>query len=69
MGSIVMDDCIIETNSIVASGCVLPKGTVVASGSVFGGIPGKKIKSITDENIEEIKRVAKNYIIYSSWFK
>jgi carbonic anhydrase/acetyltransferase-like protein (isoleucine patch superfamily) len=69
MGSIVMDDCIIEKNSIVAAGCVLTKGTVVNSGSVYGGIPGRKIKSITDENIEEIKKVARNYIVYSSWFK
>ena len=69
MGSIVMDDCIIESNSIIAAGCVLPKGTNVPSGSIYAGVPGKKIKSISDTNIDEIKRIAKNYITYSSWFK
>ena len=69
MGSIVMDDCIIESNSIIAAGCVLPKGTSVPSGSIYGGVPGKLIKSISNKNINEIKRIAKNYITYSSWFK
>ena len=69
MGSIVMDDCIIESNSIIAAGCILPKGTNVPSGSIYAGVPGKKIKSISDTNINEIKRIAKNYITYSSWFK
>ena len=69
MGSIIMDDCIIEENSIIAAGCVLPRGTIVKSGSVYGGIPGKKIKSITDKNITEIKRIARNYITYSSWYQ
>ena len=69
MGSIIMDDCIIEENSIIAAGCVLPRGTIVKSGSVYGGIPGKKIKSITDKNITEIKRIARSYITYSSWYQ
>ena len=69
MGSIIMDDCLIEENSIIAAGCVLPRGTIVKSGSVYGGIPGKKIKSITDKNITEIKRIARNYITYSSWYQ
>ena len=69
MGSIIMDDYIIEENSIIAAGCVLPRGTIVKSGSVYGGIPGKKIKSITDKNITEIKRIARSYITYSSWYQ
>jgi len=70
MGSIIMDDCIIGTNSIVAAGCVLAKGTIVPPNSIYGGIPGKKIKSV-DKSLKknEIERVAKSYITYSSWFK
>lgn len=42
MGSIIMDDCVIGTNSIIAAGCVLPKGTVVPPNSVYAGVPEKK---------------------------
>lgn len=70
MGSIVMDDCIVESYSIIAAGAVVTKGTHVPSGSVFAGMPAKKIKDIGRElSSGEIDRIANNYITYSSWFK
>lgn len=69
MGSIVMDRCVIESNSIIAAGAVLLEGTHVASGSVYAGVPAKKVKEVSKELFEgEIKRIADNYVMYSSWF-
>ena len=70
MGSIIMDDCVVGSNSIIAAGSVLPKNTIVPEGSVFAGIPAKKIKEINPELQKgEIERIAANYIHYASWFK
>lgn len=70
MGSIVMDHCEIGSNSIIAAGAVLTQGTIVAPGSVYAGVPAKKIKSLTkDLQKNEIERIAKNYLVYASWFK
>ncbi len=70
MGSIVMDDCMIESNSIIAAGAVLAKGTHVPTGTVFAGIPAKKIKDISPElSSGEIDRIAESYVMYSGWFK
>jgi carbonic anhydrase/acetyltransferase-like protein (isoleucine patch superfamily) len=70
MGSIVMDDCVIESNSIIAAGAIVTKNTHVESGSIYAGVPAKKIKNISKELIsDEIDRIANNYIEYSSWFK
>ena len=70
MGSIIMDDCIVESNSIIAAGAVVTKGTVVPSGTVFAGMPAKKVKDISPElNSGEIDRIANAYVNYSSWFK
>jgi carbonic anhydrase/acetyltransferase-like protein (isoleucine patch superfamily) len=70
MGSIVMDDCVVESNSIIAAGAVVSKNTVVKSGSVYAGVPAKKIKDVSPELTEgEIARIAENYVMYSSWFK
>ncbi len=70
MGSIIMDDCIVESNSIIAAGAVVTKGTVVPSGTVFAGMPAKKIKDISPElSSGEIDRIADAYVHYSSWFK
>ncbi|MGF1560430.1 MAG: gamma carbonic anhydrase family protein [Flavobacteriaceae bacterium] len=70
MGSIIMDDCVVESYSIIAAGAVLTKGTHVPSGSIFAGMPAKKIKDISPElSSGEIDRIANNYVEYSSWFK
>lgn len=70
MGSIVMDNCVVESHSIVAAGAVLTKGTHVPSGTVFAGVPAKKIRDISPElSAGEIDRIANNYIEYASWFK
>ena len=70
MGSIVMDHCEIGSNSIIAAGAVVPQGTIVPSGSIYAGIPAKKIKSLTEDlQKNELERIAKNYVLYASWFK
>jgi carbonic anhydrase/acetyltransferase-like protein (isoleucine patch superfamily) len=70
MGSIVMDDCIIGSNSIIAAGAVVTKNTIVESGSIYAGVPAKKVKDISAALISgEINRIADNYVKYSSWFK
>jgi len=70
MGSIVMDHCEIGSNSIIAAGAVVTQNTIVPPGSIYAGIPARKIKDIDpDLQQNEIERVAKNYILYASWFK
>ena len=70
MGAIVMDDCVIESNSIIAAGAVVTKGTLVPAGSVFAGMPAKKIKDIDQDLIAgEIDRIANNYVKYASWYE
>jgi carbonic anhydrase/acetyltransferase-like protein (isoleucine patch superfamily) len=70
MGSIIMDDCVVGSNSIIAAGAVLTAGTIVPEGSVYAGVPARKIKDISPELREgEIRRIARNYIEYASWFK
>jgi carbonic anhydrase/acetyltransferase-like protein (isoleucine patch superfamily) len=69
MGSIVMDNVEIGSNSIVAAGAVVLENTKIESGSIYAGIPAKKVKDISPELIHgEINRIAENYVKYSSWF-
>ena len=70
MGSIVMDNAIINSNTIIAAGSVILENTVVEPNSIYGGTPAKKIKDINQSRSKkEIERIAKNYLIYSSWYK
>ena len=70
MSSVVMDNCVIESNSIVAAGSVVTQGTHIRAGELWGGVPAKKIKDVSQELISgEIDRIANNYVKYSSWYK
>lgn len=70
MGSIVMDDCVVESYSIVAAGAVVTQGTHIREGELWAGIPAKKIGMVSQDLKEgEIERIANNYVKYSGWYK
>ncbi|MCX7768475.1 MAG: gamma carbonic anhydrase family protein [Flavobacteriales bacterium] len=70
MGAIIMDHAYIESGCLIAAGCVILEGTRVEKGSVYAGVPGRKVKDITAELMEgEVQRIARNYLLYSSWYK
>lgn len=69
MGAVVMDDAVIEPYSVIAAGAVVLPGTVIAQGSIYAGMPAKKVKDISDEMKAVIERTAKNYVMYSEWYK
>lgn len=69
MGAIVMDHAVIEDFVIIAAGAVVLENSHCESGFLYAGIPAKKIKALTDDQINLLKNLPDNYIMYSSWFK
>ncbi|MFO7745401.1 MAG: gamma carbonic anhydrase family protein [Psychroflexus sp.] len=67
MGAIVMDHAVIESGSIVAAGAIVTAGTKVEANTIYAGIPAKKLNTVSEENLEMIKRTAKNYTLYKTW--
>lgn len=68
MGAIVMDHAVVEEFCIIAAGAVVLANTVCESGYLYAGMPARKIKPVTDEQRELLKRLPDNYIMYSKWF-
>lgn len=68
MGAIVMDNAVVEEFSIIAAGSVVLENTICESGFIYAGSPAKKIKPVSDEQRELLKRLPNNYIMYSKWF-
>ena len=65
-----MDGAIVNSNTIIAAGAVVLEGTICEAGSIYGGVPAKKIKTISPEMISgEIDRIANNYVRYADWFR
>ncbi|GHT05635.1 gamma carbonic anhydrase family protein [Bacteroidia bacterium] len=70
MGAIVLDHAVIGEGALVAAGSVVLSGTQVEPGSIYGGTPAKFIKKIDSEQSKEInQKIAKNYLMYSEWYK
>ena len=70
MGAIVMDHAVVGEGAIVAAGSVVLTGTIIEPGSIYGGTPAKFLKKVDAEQAKEMnQKIAKNYLMYSSWFK
>lgn len=68
MGAIVMDKAVVQRNCIVAAGAIVLENTLCESGYIYAGIPAKKVKQLSQEQIDGLDKVANNYVMYSSWF-
>lgn len=62
----VLDGAIVETHAMVAAGAVVPPGHVVRSGTLVAGVPAKVIRTLTDEEIEDLPRSAERYRKYAA---
>lgn len=70
MGAIVLDHAVIGEGAIVAAGSVVLSGTQVEAGSIYAGVPAKFVKKVDAEQSKEMnQKIAKNYLMYSGWFK
>lgn len=69
MGAIVMDRAVIESNVIIGAGAIVLEGTVCESGYLYAGIPAKRIKPLTEEQLSLLQKLPHNYVLYSSWFQ
>ena len=80
-GAIIEDNCLIGMgatildNAHVPSGCIIAANALVLSNqklepnSVYAGVPAKKVKEVTPEQREEIiRRTARDYMHYASWY-
>lgn len=68
MGAIVMDKAVVQKNSIVAAGAIVLENTICESGWIYAGIPARKVKQLSPEQVEGLEKLADKYVMYSSWF-
>lgn len=62
MRATVLDGAVIGAGSIVGAGAVVTKGMQVPPNSVVMGLPGKVVKTLTDEERQANRRLAEKYI-------
>jgi len=63
--STVLDKVIIESDVIVAAGSLVPPGKRLESGYLYMGSPVKKVRELSQEELDSITGHADNYVKYS----
>ena len=61
MGSIVLDQCTIETQSMLAGGAMLTPGKTVKTGELWGGRPARPMRELSEEEIAGFDRSFESY--------
>ncbi|KUG05695.1 carbonic anhydrase, family 3 [hydrocarbon metagenome] len=61
MGAIVLNGALVGEDSVIGAGTVVTEGAVIPPGSVVVGVPGKVIKTVSDQQRDHIVENARNY--------
>jgi carbonic anhydrase/acetyltransferase-like protein (isoleucine patch superfamily) len=62
IGAILLNGCVVGRGSIVGAGALCPEGMVVPENSLVLGVPGRVVRSTTDEERERIARTVAAYL-------
>jgi carbonic anhydrase/acetyltransferase-like protein (isoleucine patch superfamily) len=65
MGAVVLSGAVIGEECLVAGGAVVLGGTVVPPRSLVAEVPAKVRRSLTDEEVDGLRRNAETYVEYS----
>ncbi len=70
MGATVLDGAVVGEGAIIAANALVLSNTIIEPGSIYAGVPAKFVKKVDPVQAQEInQRIAKNYLMYSSWYK
>lgn len=62
MGSIVLDEAVLEDECLIGAGAVIPEGMKVPSRSLVLGVPGKIVRKLGEDDIRGLKQAAAGYV-------
>lgn len=62
MGSIVMDDAIVQDRVMLGAGSLVAPGKVLESGYLYVGRPAMKVRALTPEEIAYLRYSAEHYV-------
>lgn len=69
MGSVIMDKAVVQKQVIVAAGTVVLEKMVLESGHLYAGTPAKKIKPLSQNQLNGLKTRADQYLMYKQWYE
>jgi carbonic anhydrase/acetyltransferase-like protein (isoleucine patch superfamily) len=62
MSSTILDRAVVEPNAMIAAGALVGIGKTVPSGELWGGMPAKFMRKLTEQEFAEFKRNREAYV-------
>ena len=62
MGSTILDGAIIKSECMIAAGSLVGPGKILESGYLYVGSPAKKLRKLSDKELEFLIYLAKSYV-------
>lgn len=69
IGSIVLDDVRVGTQSLVAAGSLISPGTIIPPHSLVMGVPARVKRLLTEEELAGLDLFWQNYVLYTRTYK
>ena len=69
IGTIILDDVIVEDDVMIGAGSLVPPNKVLESGHLYVGSPVKKVRPLTEKEIAFLPYSAQNYVKVSGNYK
>jgi len=61
IGSVVLDGAVVRTNAMIGAGSLVPGGKEIEGGYLWMGRPAKKVRALTEKEIEQLAYSAEHY--------
>jgi gamma-carbonic anhydrase len=62
MRAVILNNAVVETGGLVAAGALVPEKTVVPSGEIWGGMPARKIGTLSKTMTEKMRESVLHYV-------
>jgi carbonic anhydrase/acetyltransferase-like protein (isoleucine patch superfamily) len=69
MGSVVLDEVVVQKNAMVAAGAVVSPRTVVESGWLWAGVPAKPMRQLTEKELAYMAHSGPHYVALARKYK
>ncbi|MEE9367587.1 MAG: gamma carbonic anhydrase family protein [Pontiella sp.] len=69
MGAILLDGCEIGDNCIIGAGTLVSVNKKIPSGSLAVGTPARVMRSLTEDDIADVRRYAERYVVKMNQYR
>ncbi|MGG2094923.1 gamma carbonic anhydrase family protein [Bacillus sp. S13(2024)] len=69
MGSIILDGAEIGEGAFIGAGSLVPQGKKIPPNTLAFGRPAKVIRELTDEDLEDMARIRRQYVEKGQYYK